>query len=326
MPFQVSLYTTKTSGVVTISLATDVTSPCIISLNLIATVTSGNPADHTYLWEQVSGAQVVFNTPTNQLSVNCTLLDSTDKVFYFWVDKNTTKETRYVFNYHGTATETTSIYSSNSATTSGLVKVDPVSSATIIGTQAIFSSSPEGTYRINPNSIVLKWQLPSNTSGFVQSIVEQIVAGVWTSVLTVGLADEQHLINAQQNTYYRIKTTYLLDGQYYSQYSGVYYLQVDVANYNAYIDDVLLPFSNNIAPLSVGNYTLLNTDSVTNEIVDWISASGSNSMGPLSTSLYTLLNLDGVASEAILDTINASGSNTVGPMTVVYFGGTAIGG
>jgi len=296
MPFQVSLCaTTNITTVIAISLRPDVFSPCIVSLDLIATVTSGRIEGHTLLWELHSGSQVVFTTPVNQLIATCTLLDSTDKVFYFWVDKGTSKEKYYVFNYYGTAIDyiynqfANTLILSNSIITNGSPDC-----STIAGTPAIFNANPAGQGVLNPTNLVLTWQLPLNTINLWSISVEQNISGVWANILNLLPTDPQILTNATNDTYYRIKTIYKIDNGYYSQYSCIYYLLINTADKNIYIDDILYNSFNNTTTATVlTNYTLLSTDSATDEIFD------------ITTNYF---------------------GNTITPIVVVYYGGTIIGG
>ena len=327
MGFQVSLCATINSSLITVSIRPDVISPCIVSLDLIATVTSGRASEHTFLWEQISGSQVVFITPVNQLFVSCTLLDSTDKVFYFWVDKGTAKEVYYIFNYRGTATETTALTGSNTFICNGL-QIDngsPICS-TIFATQQLFIPPTSGSIVINDPNLVLRWNLPTNIVGLQGLQVEQIINGVWVSVLTLLPTDPQILLNAINNANYRIKTTYIIDGGRYSQYSCVYCAAINTANYNAYVDDIISSLGNNtVTTPGVVNYTLITSDMVTSELLDIIPVTGVNIIQGITTTLYTLITSDMVTSE-LLDIIPVTGVNTITRPVVVYLGGTTIGG
>lgn len=325
MPFQVSLcVSTRNLGALTISLLNnEIYAPCTDTVDLIATFVSGHTNGHSFLWELAEGAQVIFTTPVNQLTASCSLIGvPTDRIFHFWVDKNRPTQELFILHFWGTITETTPFGGSNIFISSGLtIDNGSPNCATIIGTQAIFNSNPTGLGIINPTSIILVWQLPTNLIGLQSIQVEQDINGVWTSVLTLLPTDPQILTNATQNTYYRIKTVYLKDHQYYSQYSCVYDLLIDTSNYNAYIDDVLDTPSNIFKIASLLNFTLLTSDSVTNELVESRQNNNANVLTNFNVTNFTL------ADPLIIpEDLTIYNSNYFNISSIVYLGGTTIGG
>lgn len=64
---------------------------CTDIFTLKAAVITGDPAKHSYYWQQVSGTPVIFLEPQNQLMVMVQKAPSTtgDLHFRFWVDKGT---------------------------------------------------------------------------------------------------------------------------------------------------------------------------------------------------------------------------------------------
>jgi hypothetical protein len=328
MPFQVSLCGAYTIvSPVTIDIMSTFMSPCVSSLTLTATVVSGHTRGHRFLWELAEGSQVVFTSPVDQLVVTCDLTDKTDRTFYFWIDKGKLTQVRQIFHFIGTPTdlmETTGgaaiIYSTQDVLNS------TISCASIIGTQSCTLVNPSGTGVVNPNTPVLFWTLPTGIG--LQSVeVQQDINGNWTTILSILPTDPQILTTATMGAYYRIVTNYTLEGHYYKQYSCPYPLLIDFSNYNAYITELIYG-GGNISPTSPiqVNYTLLTTDSVTNELYDIISISGGN-ISPYSTSQvnYTLLSTDSVTDE-LYDTVVQFGAN-ISPFTIsaTYFGGTVIG-
>lgn len=320
MPFQVSLCV-SVSNKAPITLLIDpneVFAPCLQTATLKAIVISGRPEGHTFIWELVSGAQVIFTSDIHKLTTTCDLIDiSSDRIFKCTVDKGRKTEKPYYLTFWGTATETSPTVISNTTLISGLNILN--SSPTCLSireTQAIFNSNPTGLCSINPNNKILVWDLPTNLNGLRSIIVEQIINGVWTDVLILSPTDPQVLHNATNKTYYRIKTIYMIEHLLYSQYSCVYYASIDEANYNGYIDEVLIPMSNSLAPPQVTNYVLSNTD-----ILDTLGLTISNSTTPSALTVYTL------TSNIIDDnaTLNISNSS-LSPYNVTYYGGVVIGG
>jgi hypothetical protein len=319
MPFQVSLCGAYTIiSPVTIDIMSTFMSPCVSSLTLTATVVSGNTRGHRFLWELASGSQVIFTSPVDQLVVTCNLTDTTDRIFYFWIDKGKLNQVRQIFQYIGTPTDLIELKGGNATSYYGQ-NIDAVSCASITGIQA---ASPIGTVVVNPNNRILGWTLPANT-GLQYVEVQQDISGVWTTILSILPTDPQVLPNAIQGQFYRIKTNYLFDRQLYSSYSCPFLMLIDLADYNIYSMDLVTVYGGNATPkLGVVYYTQLSTDSITSEIVDLISLVGGNATS-LSVVNYTLLSTDNVTSE-LVDLISLVGGNAT-KLTVTYFGGTLIG-
>ncbi len=329
MPFQVSL-SVSLRNLRPISLQvipSEIFNPCTDTVDLIATITSGVPNGHTFLWELLVGAQVLFTTPVNQLTASCSLLGvSTDRTFRFWVDKNRPTQQYFDLAFWGTITESTPLVGGNTLTTTGmLITNGSVPCSSIIGTQGQLVSDPTGSSAINPNNIILVWQLPSNTTGLVLLQVEQDIGGVWTTILSLLPTDPQILPSASQNTYYRIKTTYFIDGQYYVQYSCVYYLLIDLPTWNVYVDETIPNAGNSVVVNSLVSYTLITTDSITNELEELELLHAGNSVVVNSLVSYTLITTDSITNELEeLELLHAG--NSVVVTSVVYLGGTVIGG
>ena len=278
MPFQVSLCasTSKLTKVTTVMMPPFV-SPCISSLTLTATVVSGQPGGHTFLWELASGSPVDFTSPVNQLVATCDLIDSTDRTFYFWIDKGKPTQIRQIFMYVGTPTDMVDGVGGNiTPVCTQDVLNGTISCASIIGTQSCALVDPSGTGAINPNNPVLRWSLPTGI-GLQYIEVQQDISGVWTTILSILPTDPQILNNATWGAYYRVITNYTIEGQYYKQYSCPYPLLIDFSTYNTYITDVLYG-GGNISPVTTNqvNYTLLSMDSLTDEIHDMAILQGGN--------------------------------------------------
>lgn len=327
MPFQVSLCVAQNPiNAIQLSVPNSYMSPCVTSLTLTATVISGITAGHTFLWEVTSGNQVVFTTPADQLVATVLLTSATDRVFTFWVDKNTSIQQRFDYKYYATATDTTNVSGNNvlQSIASDITNGSP-SAASIYGTY-ILSDVSIASSVINPTSVLLKWDLPINNTNLTQITVEMVTSSGWTVLATLAPTDAQQYI-ATQNTYYRIKTTHLINHIYYSQYSNVYHLYINYTDYTAYCDSQMVHNGGgNACGVDVVNFTLLSTDSITSELQDnIIPGFGSNSTSQISVVNYTLLSSDSVTSE-LQDTIPVGfGANNL-TSTVTYFGGVVVGG
>jgi len=324
MPFQVSLCAAVNQILaVGILLRPDVTSPCLVSLDLIATVTSGHSQGHTFLWELHSGTQVVFTTPVDQLIATCTLVDNLDRVFYFWVDKGTSKQQFYPFTYRGSINEPTYVFNNANtlpAIVSGIPNSTP-SCSSITGLVGIYSPGGSGAYHINPTNITLTWSLPTNTTGLQNLYIQQLIRGVWTTVSILSPTDAQILTGAYNKTYYRIQTVYVLDHQTYIQTSCVYYLYVNLADYSVYIDDnAIAGISNTVSKFIITNYTLLVSDSFTSSLLESVQIfNNASTVSNTNITNYTL------ALTSTTDSALINNSNTVAKLSVTYLGGTIIG-
>lgn len=338
MPFQVSLcsaaYTPATFTVVMTN--SPFISPCVTELTLTATVVTGYVGIHTFLWELYSGSPVDFTSPTDGLIATCTLVDSSDRIFYFWIDKGTPLEIRQSYIYNGTPTD---IPSTDCGNIMPLISQDilngSITCSSIIGTQIVST----GIATVNPNNVVLYWQLPTTyddlqlmhylypytviTMQLVE--VQQVINGNWVTVLSILPTDPQILTTATLGAYYRVVITYKVNNALYKQYSCPYPLIIDISNYNVYAADDLGRGCGNIMPQpTIINSTLISSDSFTDEIHDAPLIFNGNIM-PLPTIInYTLVNSDSFTNE-IRDDITIFGGNIMPRPTIVYFGGTIIG-
>ncbi len=331
MPFQVSL-SIASNKVFRILLGvdpSDIFAPCLQTLSLAANVTSGRIYGHTFLWELASGASVLFTSPVNQLSTTCDLLGvSTDRTFNFWVDKNRPSQQLYHLYYWGTATETTPTCISNNIISEEVnIPNNTPDCSSICGVQAIFNSTnPVGQSIINPSNINLIWNLPTGIVGLYSIIVQQLVGGSWVDILSIMPTSPQVLSGITNHTYYRIKTIYVLDHRQYDQYSCNLYVSIDEANYNGYVDEILISQPSNILPQPVvNNFTLLTTDSVTNELVELWGGMGGNILPQPIVNNFILLTTDSVTNE-LVELWGGMGGNVIGKVSVAYFGGIVIGG
>jgi hypothetical protein len=327
MPFQVTLCVSD-SVITPITVKVDpieIFAPCSQTLTLEAVVISGRPEGHTFLWELVSGPQVVFITDVNQLTVTCDLLSiSSDRIFKCTIDKERKIEQVHYFQFWATAVDRVLNQFGNKLITSDLfINNGTPTCNTIAGTQAIFDPTPQGQSYINSTNLMITWSLPANLSGLQSIHVEQDINGIWTNILDLLPTDTQILYNASNNNYYRIKTIYKIDNIFYSQYSCVYYLYINLANYNGYIDDKY-GWPSNAMSINITNYTLLNIESVSGQILDIMSTYGAQTLNITNVTNYTLLNLNSVSGE-LLDIVSMGGTHTLNITNVVYYGGTVIG-
>lgn len=324
MPFQVSLCVSSTQGMLGLSVPKQFISPCATSLTLTATIISGRSDGHAFLWEVTAGAQVVFTSPTDQLSTTLDLPTKTDRVFTFWVDKGTSIQQRFDFRYYATSTEIGPFYGGNTVVSDFDINVNWKSPlASIFGTVALTSGN---TVQINPSTDVLFWGTPLTPSGLVQYLVQHNVDGIWTDVATVAANQSRQYSGVQNHSFYRIVSVYILDKQTYYQPSSPYFVALNEADYSLYGDDVLFySGSNAISFTQLTNFNLVNTDSFTNELVDINLQFGGVSCNFSTVNYFTLLSTDSFTNE-LADMNTQYGSSTANFTSVVYFGGTVIGG
>lgn len=332
MPFQVSLCASlSTVAPVTVTLPyNEVILPCVSSITLTAVVTAGRPQGHNFLWELISGSPVDFTTPVNQLVVSCDLPDSTDRMFYFWIDKGRAKEIKQIFWFRGTATDRANLVGSvTQPYTAQSIINGTIACSSVIGSQDTFGPLTGSAVVVNPTSPVLMWSLPvTDIYSIPTSVqVEQDVAGVWTTVATILPTAPQYFTGAVIGAYYRIRANYQLNNQPYYNYSCPYPLIIDISNYNVYAVETVGVGSITMATVAQINYTLITSDSTTAEIYDIIAPmNGSITTIPVSQTNYTLISSDNTTSE-IYDVIAPiSGSITATATVVSYFGGIVIGG
>jgi hypothetical protein len=305
----------------------EIFNPCTDTVDLIATITSGDYHRHTFLWELLSGAQVIFTTPTNQLTASCSLMGvATDRIFRFWLDKDRSTEQFFDLEFWGTITEKFGVMGSNLITTDGLfIRDGSPLCASIRGVQGWLGSTSGGASVVNPNNIMLLWDLPVNQTGLALIQVEQNIGGIWTTILSILPSDPQVLQSASQDTYYRIKTIYKINNQLYGQYSCVYYLLIDTSTLNCYVDEMLLGMGNRLSVDSVTNFSLLTTDSVTNELDEYEPLHGGNRLSVDSVTNFSLLTTDSVTNE-LDESEPLHGGNRLVVTNVTYLGGIVIGG
>ncbi len=306
------------------SLGDDIFSPCIAELTLTAVPIKGDYFGHTFLWELYSGNAVTWTTPLNELSATCLLPSSTDRVFYFWVDKGTDDEQRYTVRYFGTAIDDLQNQHSSFNVVSSTF-IDNSWAASITGVQLLLGQDRQGLSAVNPTELALIWALPTNVNGLRTLIVEQLINGVWTVVGQTQPQDVQQLSPIDTNSYYRIKTVYNLDHQRYIQYGSPYLVSLNVVDHTIYADEVLGQSSSLLANLVVSNYTLVNSDQVTDELVEQQLSSGTSLLPQVSLQNYTLVNTDNVTDE-LLEGAQVLGSSLLPMLSVTYLGGTIIGG
>lgn len=225
MPFQISLTSgSKQLGQITsFDAGNEQFATCATEVTLTAAVT-GMLNGHTVWWEQVSGnTQIVFLTPQNQLTVTYTVVGggSSDRVFRFYIDKNTPLEQTDDVTVWGTPTETKAIKQCQLTTTTTDTECRNVPCNSIYVYYSIPTPSLQGSYATDPtDNFYLAWGVPTCTDP-VPTLVS-IIQNDMGSMTLVGTFDTNVITNTPitqpYDTYYAY-VTFTIGSNTYTQLS-----------------------------------------------------------------------------------------------------------
>lgn len=325
MPFQISLIcSSKQAGVINSFDAGDSQfATCALSVTLSATV-NGDVRGHALLWEQISGdAQIVFVTPTNQLTVtyNVIGLGSADRTFRFYIDKGTSQEQYDDVIVWGTPTEVDTqrlnIFPSPTSIDSSCRNIS-------CGSIQMYYSFPapteSGSYANNPiTGFVLHWTAPScDSQYFTGTDVKHNVGGILTTLGTVLPSAPQEIAIPSTLDAYYLYTNYKEESNYYTQYSCRFYQDSIPGTATTIITDTV-DFNSIISSNGATYYSLIHLP--TFPVID-IAYEGVSVISSSPTTIYYTLafltdnvSTGGVTSSVINNAISAT-----------YFSNNGIGG
>lgn len=167
MPFQITL-THGRGAPAFIELVTagpDQLHICTPTITLTAEII-GDPAGHIFLWEQLEGTIVSLDTP-NELSTDFAAVDSTDKLFRFWIDKGSPEQQFDEMWIFKTPFSDCPFSQDNDNSDFNIsITADPVACDDIIATFTISAPSPSSPHGEEPLppiiTVPVEWQHPGD--------------------------------------------------------------------------------------------------------------------------------------------------------------------
>lgn len=208
MPFQISLHSNvKQRGVInSFSAGEDQIAICAPEVTLVATI-DGVLAGHTVFWEQLSGDQVLWLTPQNQIVVTFATVSagSTDRVFRFYVDKGTPLEQHDDIVVWGTPTEQeTTLVSICSIPPSTDIACRNIPCDSVHIEYDLGAPTIMGTATVNPlTGYSIAWNSPTcDTNWFVSTTVIHNDTGNLTKLGDFPLGVNTTPITAPYDAYY----------------------------------------------------------------------------------------------------------------------------
>lgn len=185
MPFQVifSVYNEPPGIITFMSAGEDFTAICNPSVTLSAIII-GDLTGHTFLWEQISGSVVIWNTPLNQITVSYSPTLNDNKSFRFWVDKGTPVEKFSDINAFSTPTSKIKSPNLMGAPNNEVPILHEYDRSPKLKVLFNLSENEVSSANIGTvNDIALNWGV-ENTQWLSHFILYEKVLGVWTQIST----------------------------------------------------------------------------------------------------------------------------------------------
>lgn len=232
----------------TLSLGSDQTIICFSGyVHLDAVVAGGVIADHQTLWEQISGPAVIWiGNPLNNLSISYqTTAGLDDKIFRFWIDKNTDHAIFKDITVYSTITEKVNLALGNSNIIFGnntSANAIPASSVSAMPAPPNLVSLA-GYSDIDSQNNWLYWNFTTqdlSTLSYVQ--VEEYVNGAWIVSQKISSTDKQFYFNAKANGIYQLRAFYL-NGRIGQLYAGNALSVSRLLKHNAQCVDKVIPIT-----------------------------------------------------------------------------------
>lgn len=221
MPFQVvySVYQVVPKGLIyDFTAGDDVTSICSTQVTLQATI-YGDPQGHRFLWEQLEGSDVTWETTQTELTVTISFSQFDDKKLRFWIDKGSKDEryddvwvwgtpTEQFINSQGVTTQ-----NNQNITMDGLCRRLPCSAVDAVTN--IYSNPIYGYAECGSTNYVLRFRTPDCWVDRVlyYRIQEKQSDGSYNTVDTtpVNPNDLHYYTTPDVGKYYRITPVYQLN-------------------------------------------------------------------------------------------------------------------
>lgn len=188
----------------------DLTVICQTYITLTATVI-GDTSNHTFLWEQTSGAPVSWIDALDSFEVTYSQNVGGDKTFRFWVDKGKKKQKFIDITVFSTPTEKYDLQMGSGSNTE-TIGYFPEHQVQATSTSNVFipalPSINDTQTSVNGNQYYLKWDHPSNTAYLVAYSVEESIDGDFVTVATNVTMGGTLYSTINPDASYRIKYVY----------------------------------------------------------------------------------------------------------------------